>query len=180
MPIDGDEIRERLEDGDLEIESLDDEQVDAASVNLRLGDSIEILDSGGGISGIFGQAKRRFTRTGDSVYLAPGEFAVAETEEAVSLPDDLGGETKVNMDFGPPGVMIQNTGWIDPGSDGKLRLEIVNNSPRGVRLETGEPILKLIFEQIEEATEEVELIEPELEPESEAEAEIEPELEPED
>ena len=177
MPIDGDEIRERLEEGDLEIDSLDDEQVDAASVNLRLGDSIEILDSGGGIRGFFSKAKRRFTRSGDSVHLAPGEFAVAETEEAVSLPENLGGETKVSMEFGPPGVTIQNTGWVEPGTDGKLRLEIVNNSPRGVRIETGEPILKLIFEEIEETTEEVELIEPELE--AEADTDLEPEVEPE-
>ncbi len=183
MPVDGDEIRRRLDDGDLDIDPLDDEQIGAASVDLRLGDTFEILDSDGGLLSIFGQTARSFTRSGDSLWLAPGEFAIAETQESISLPDDLGAETKVDMNFGPPGLHVQNSGWIDPDTDGKLQIELVNNSPRPIRIDAGEPVVKLIFEDLQPTSDEetVDVVEPELELEAEAEpaaeaVEPEPEL----
>lgn len=172
MKLREDKIRDRLATGDVEISPFDeDEQINTASVTLRLDDTLMMYRTGGPLDPSE-ETKTEFKRVGDTLWLNPGEFALASTREEVSLPDDLGGEIKASEDVGRMGLNIQNTGWLDPDTEGKLTLELVNNSPRPVRLHAGMPIVKLVFDELSTeaetapaveiaATEEVERLDPE-------------------
>lgn len=148
MKLREDRIRERIRTGDIEVTPLDeDTQINTASVSLTLDDSLMMYGRGNPLDPQE-DADADFKRVGDSLYLEPGEFALASTNEELSLPDDLGAEIKAAENVGQIGLNIQNTGWVDPDTEGPLTLELVNNSPRSIKLEEGMPIAELVFEEL--------------------------------
>jgi dCTP deaminase len=59
--------------------------------------------------------------------LHPGEFALASTPERVKLPDDIVGRIEGKSSLGRLGLIIHSTaGYVDPGWDGALALELSN------------------------------------------------------
>ena len=64
----------------------------------------------------------------DGVFmLHPGEFVLGATLERVGLPDDLVGRVEGKSSLGRLGLLIHSTaGFIDPGFDGHITLELSN------------------------------------------------------
>ena len=59
--------------------------------------------------------------------LHPGEFVLGSTLERVRLPDDLVGRLEGKSSLGRLGLLIHSTaGFIDPGFDGHVTLELSN------------------------------------------------------
>src|SRR5213596_4258745 len=59
--------------------------------------------------------------------LHPGEFVLGSTLERVALPDDLVARLEGKSSLGRLGLLIHSTaGFIDPGWDGHLTLELSN------------------------------------------------------
>src|SRR3954465_3168779 len=59
--------------------------------------------------------------------LHPGEFVLGSTLERVRLPDDLGARLEGKSSLGRLGLLIHSTaGFIDPGWDGHVTLELSN------------------------------------------------------
>jgi dCTP deaminase len=59
--------------------------------------------------------------------LHPGEFVLGSTMERVSLPDDLVARLEGKSSLGRLGLLIHSTaGYVDPGWDGFLTLELSN------------------------------------------------------
>ena len=59
--------------------------------------------------------------------LHPGEFVLGSTLERVSLPDDLVARLEGKSSLGRLGLLIHSTaGFIDPGWDGHVTLELSN------------------------------------------------------
>ena len=59
--------------------------------------------------------------------LHPGEFVLGSTQERVSLPDDLVARLEGKSSLGRLGLLIHSTaGYVDPGWDGYLTLELSN------------------------------------------------------
>ena len=65
---------------------------------------------------------------GDSPFiLHPGEFVLGSTLERVRLPDDLVARLEGKSSLGRLGLLIHSTaGYVDPGWDGFLTLELSN------------------------------------------------------
>ncbi len=57
----------------------------------------------------------------------PGEFVLGSTMERCTLPDDLAGRLEGKSSLGRLGLLTHSTaGFIDPGFDGHITLELSN------------------------------------------------------
>jgi len=64
---------------------------------------------------------------GEPFILHPGEFVLGSTLERITLPDDLVARLEGKSSLGRLGLLIHSTaGFIDPGWDGHVTLELSN------------------------------------------------------
>ena len=78
--------------------------------------------------------------------LHPGEFVLGSTLERVTLPDDLVARLEGKSSLGRLGLLIHSTaGFIDPGWDGHVTLELSNVANLPIALYTGMRIGQISF-----------------------------------
>ncbi|AUX09049.1 dCTP deaminase [Halalkaliarchaeum desulfuricum] len=154
---DGD-ILDRLEDGDLVIEPIDDfdTQIQPASVDLRLGE--EFLEfQRTNIPCIHPNAEEEVeeyvteTRVpeGDDFILHPGDFVLGTTKERVEVPPDLIAHVEGRSSLGRLAVVVHATaGLCDPGYRGQITLELSNLGSAPVALTPGMRISQLTFTEL--------------------------------
>jgi dCTP deaminase len=86
--------------------------------------------------------------------LHPGEFVLGSTLERVTLPDDLVARLEGKSSLGRLGLLIHSTaGFIDPGWDGHVTLELSNVANLPITIYVGMKIGQLSFVQMTEAAE---------------------------
>jgi len=86
--------------------------------------------------------------------LHPGEFVLGSTLERVTLPDDLVARLEGKSSLGRLGLLIHSTaGFIDPGWDGHVTLELSNVANLPITLYVGMKIGQLSFVQLTEPAE---------------------------
>lgn len=84
------------------------------------------------------------TEMTDRLLLMSGMFVLVQTVERVRLPTDLVGRVEGRSSLGRLGIMVHITaGYIDPGFDGQITLEIANLSNNTVILYPGMRIAQL-------------------------------------
>ena len=153
------EIRSLLREGRISIDPLEkpDEQIQAAWVDLRLGSEFQIfkytkepyIDS---------RNPKEYTETfcsdGGPFVLHPKEFILGVTMERIRVPGDLAAYVDGRSSLGRMGITAHITsGWVDPGFEGKLVLEISNLGKMPVTLYPGMRICKLIFMKLNSVAE---------------------------
>ena len=85
--------------------------------------------------------------------LTPGGFCLATTVEQINLPLDLVGRVEGRSSLGRLGLAVHVTaGFIDPGFQGQITLEIVNHGPNTIRLLSGIRIAQIAFEVVHGCT----------------------------
>jgi dCTP deaminase len=86
--------------------------------------------------------------------LHPGEFVLGSTLERVRLPDDLVARLEGKSSLGRLGLLIHSTaGFIDPGWDGHVTLELSNVANLPITIYVGMKIGQLSFVQLTEPAE---------------------------
>jgi dCTP deaminase len=147
------DIRARLAQGDLSIGPLADEalQIQPASVDLRLGREflvyhptrVSCLDPRE--PGSIADAMDRVLVEGERAFvLNPREFALGTTEERVRVPADLVGVVDGRSSVGRLAVVVHATaGFIDPGFEGQITLELSNIGSLPVKLYPGMRIAQI-------------------------------------
>ena len=86
--------------------------------------------------------------------LHPGEFVLGATFERVSLPDDLAGRLEGKSSLGRLGLLTHSTaGFIDPGFEGHITLELSNVSNLPITLWPGMKIGQLCLFRLESPAE---------------------------
>jgi dCTP deaminase len=88
--------------------------------------------------------------TGDEPFiLHPGEFVLGATLERVALPDDLVARLEGRSSLGRLGLMIHSTaGYVDPGWEGTLTLELSNAANLPIKLYDGMKIGQISFQRL--------------------------------
>jgi len=83
----------------------------------------------------------------DGVFvLHPGEFVLGSTLERVGLPADLAGRAEGKSSLGRLGLLIHSTaGYVDPGFDGHITLELSNVATLPITLYPGMKIGQISF-----------------------------------
>jgi dCTP deaminase len=83
--------------------------------------------------------------------LHPGEFVLGSTLERVRLPDDLVARLEGKSSLGRLGLLIHSTaGFIDPGFDGHVTLELSNVANLPITIYHAMKIGQLSFMQLSE------------------------------
>src|SRR3981081_3085910 len=85
--------------------------------------------------------------------LPPGEFVLGSTLERIRLPDDLVARLEGKSSLGRLGLLIHSTaGFIDPGWDGHVTLELSNVANLPITIYYEMKIGQISFMQLSEPT----------------------------
>lgn len=144
-------ITKMLSEKTLVITPLTDEQIQPASVDIRLGNTFSVVDdTPSGIITLDSEIKYK-TITADSYLILPGQFVLATTMEYFELPDDLTAFVEGRSSLGRMGLFIQNAGWVDPGFKGEITLELFNANRCAIELRAGRRVGQLVFAEMDES-----------------------------
>jgi dCTP deaminase len=81
--------------------------------------------------------------------LHPGEFVLGSTYERVALPNDLVARLEGKSSLGRLGLLIHSTaGYVDPGWEGNLTLELSNVANLPITLYDGMKIGQISFQRL--------------------------------
>ena len=93
-------------------------------------------------------------REEEAFILHPGEFVLGSTSEYVRLPNDLVARLEGKSSLGRLGLLIHSTaGYVDPGFEGHLTLELSNVANLPITIYHGMKIGQLSFVQLSEPAE---------------------------
>ncbi len=82
--------------------------------------------------------------------LLPGQFVLATTMEYIGLPDNLTAFVEGRSSLGRMGLFIQNAGWVDPGFQGEITLELFNANRCAIELKAGRRVGQLVFAELDQ------------------------------
>ena len=143
-------ILKMLEEKTLTIVPVTKEQIQPASVDIRLGRTFSVVeDTPSGIINLENEIRYR-TITSDSYLIMPGQFVLATTMEYFELPDNLTAFVEGRSSLGRMGLFIQNAGWVDPGFKGEITLELYNANRCAIELKTGRRVGQLVFAKLDD------------------------------
>ncbi len=143
-------IMNMLQEGTLEIFPLTKEQIQPASVDVRLGNTFSVVeDSSTGIITLDKEIKYKTIQT-DTYVLLPGQFVLATTAEYFALPNHLTAFVEGRSSLGRMGLFIQNAGWVDPGFRGEITLELFNANRCAIELKAGRRVGQLVFAEMDQ------------------------------
>lgn len=129
MILSDQDIRQELQEKRIIIEPITEESFQPASYDLHLG--------------------RGFITTKevdvDELTILPQQFVLATTEEWISLDRQTTAMVEGRSSIGRKGLFIQNAGWIDPGFNGNITLELYNAGHESITIKPGMRICQLVF-----------------------------------
>ncbi|MGE4131476.1 MAG: dCTP deaminase [Bdellovibrionales bacterium] len=138
-------LRKMLDSGELGVEPINDESIQPASLDLRLGDHFLIVEDRQMHTIDLNSEILYRQIEGPEITIPPHSFLLATTMEYVRLPQDLTAFVEGRSSIGRMGLFIQNAGWVDPGFEGQITLELYNANSLPIRLEAGRRICQLVF-----------------------------------
>jgi dCTP deaminase len=152
-------IKRLLAEGRIEIDPYDDSLLQPSSVDVRVDRFFRVFHNN---RYPFIDVKREQEELTSLVeidddtpfMLHPGEFVLGATLERIRLPDDVVGRLDGKSSLGRLGLLIHSTaGFIDPGWDGHVTLELSNVANLPITIYHGMKIGQLSFVQLSEAAE---------------------------
>src|SRR6476619_6670264 len=147
-------IRDEIASGHLVVEPFDDRYVQPASVDLRLGREFRVFRN---YRLPYIDVKKEMPELTELVsmeddvpfILHPGEFVLAVTLERVEIPDDIVGRLDGKSSLGRLGLIVHSTaGFVDPGFQGRLTLELTNVANLPVTLYYAMPVSQISFTRL--------------------------------
>jgi len=153
------DIRAELEAGRIVIDPFVPDAVQPSSVDLHLGNRFRVFRNNRTAVIDPRQEQPELTElveiAGDEPFvLHPGEFVLGATYERVTLPDDLVARLEGRSSLGRLGLLIHSTaGYVDPGWEGTLTLELSNVANLPIKLYDGMKIGQISFQRLSSAVE---------------------------
>jgi len=146
-------IKSLLKSGELVIDPIDEQSIQPASVDCRLGDHFLVLEDSQTDIITFDKEIHYREVVGDSFNIPPKSFVLATIQEYVKIPNNLTAFVEGRSSIGRMGLFIQNAGWVDPGFEGRITLELYNASSLPIKLQAGKRICQLVFCKMDGAAE---------------------------
>lgn len=146
-------LKEYIANGNIGIEPLAEHAVRSASVDLCLGSHFLIVDSNSmDIIKMDAPVSYREIHA-DSITVPAHTFVLATTREYVRIPPYLTAAVEGRSSIGRLGLFIQNAGWIDPGFEGNITLELYNANALPIRIDSGRRLCQLVFYKMDQEVE---------------------------
>lgn len=144
-------LRQLIDSGELGVSPINEESIQPASIDCRLGDDFLVVeDRQMQIIDLSSEIIYRKIQ-GPTITIPPHSFLLATTMEFIKLPNDLTAFVEGRSSIGRMGLFIQNAGWVDPGFEGQITLELYNANSLPIRLESGRRICQLVFCSMDQA-----------------------------
>jgi dCTP deaminase len=135
-------ITDAYKKGDIVIAPFAEEQVQAATYDLRVGEQ-----------GITTTTKKKVNiRESGYISLEPGDFCLIVTLEEVKLGPQYAARFGLRSKYARKGVIATTGPQIDPGYHGRLIIGLTNLSPKAVSLPYKDDLISVEFHRLEEAT----------------------------
>ena len=147
-------IREEIAAGRIVVEPLDPSSIQPSSVDVHVA----------GLFRVFHNARYPFIDVkqemedltelvevpdGEAFILHPGEFVLGSTLERVRLPENVAARLEGKSSLGRLGLLTHSTaGFVDPGWDGDLTLELSNVANLPITIYPGMKIGQVAFLQL--------------------------------
>lgn len=145
-------LNQMIESGELVIEPLTPHSIQPASVDCHLGSDFLVVEDRK-MHTIDLDTEILYQKIeGDEITIPPHSFLLATTREVVKLPDDLTAFVEGRSSIGRIGLFIENAGWVDPGFEGQITLELYNANSLPIRLQAGRRICQLVFCRMDQMT----------------------------
>lgn len=147
-------MREQIEAGRIVIEPFDERCIQPSSIDVKIGNLFRVFRNH--TAAVIDVKQRQedltelVTIAEDGVFmLHPGEFVLGSTLERVAVPDDLVARIDGKSSLGRLGLIIHSTaGFIDPGFDGHITLELTNIATLPITLYPGMKVGQVSFVQM--------------------------------
>lgn len=152
--------------GQLEIEPYCLERVQPSSYDVSLDNEFRIFDShaftcidpAAAMEGLTKLKRVPAKEQGTSgapipnyLVLHPGEFVLGQTAERIHLPDNIVARIEGKSSLGRIGLLVHATaGFVDPGFEGRLTLELSNQATCPILLRPGMLIGQLSFQWLDQ------------------------------
>jgi len=152
-------IRRLLDEGRIEIDPYDSSLLQPSSVDVRVDRWFRVFHNARYPYIDVKEEQEELTElvemeNGAPFILHPSEFALASTLERIRLPDDLVARLEGKSSLGRLGLLIHSTaGFIDPGWDGHVTLELSNVANLPITIYPEMKIGQLSFVQLSEPAE---------------------------
>ena len=152
-------IQRLLAEGRIEIDPYDEELLQPSSVDVRVDRYFRVFHNNRYPFIDVREEQEDLTElveiTEDRAFiLHPGEFVLGSTLERIRLPDDLVARLDGKSSLGRLGLLIHSTaGFVDPGWNGHVTLELSNVANLPVTIYPGMKIGQISFVQLSEAAE---------------------------
>lgn len=154
------DIRKRLAGGTVAItapEGIDlDSNIHGSSMDLHLGHTFKVYEHAHNSvldplkAESFADIMRLIQiEDGKAFVVQPGEFVLGVTMESIKVPADLVVRVEGRSSLGRLGIIVHSTaGFVDPGFEGTITLEISNLNRMPVALYPGMRICQIAFESM--------------------------------
>jgi len=121
--------------------NLSKDQIGPASIDLKLGPIFKsfnvtkqcLLDTKKGLPDEDFVITKKI-RSGEAFILHPNNFVLASTKEYIKVPDNIVLKVEGKSTLARMGILVHTAGFVDPGFEGALTLEISNQSNLPVAL----------------------------------------------
>ncbi len=133
---------------------FDENQLQPASYDVCLGSTFQVIDSSrltpldlGNSDSIKGLYQRVCASTSFSI--GPKGFVLACTMERVCIPPYIVGRIEGKSSIARSGLIMESAGYLDPGFEGRITLEIYNQLNVTVIVHPGMRIAQLSFDTLD-------------------------------
>jgi dCTP deaminase len=152
MILSDDTLRAMIAEGKIVVDPLEPYQVQPASIDLRLGRHFLKIDENALDSLSLDSELSYVEIEKDEIVIPPHSFLLATTVEFLRLPANVTAFVEGRSSIGRMGLFIQNAGWVDPGFEGTITLELFNATRLPLRLASGRRICQIVFAQMDKPT----------------------------
>ena len=148
------DILAEIESGRVRLDPYEPSMIQPSSIDVRLDKFFRVFDNHkyAAIDPAVEQPELTRlveTKSGEPFILHPGEFVLGSTYESVGLPDDIAARLEGKSSLGRLGLLTHSTaGFIDPGFEGNVTLELSNTATLPITLWPGMKIGQLCFFQL--------------------------------
>ncbi|MFW6006750.1 MAG: dCTP deaminase [Halanaerobiales bacterium] len=146
-------LKEMINENTLVIEPLEESQIQPASVDLRLGNNFLKINENLMEVMTLKDEIQYVNLERENIVIPPHSFLLATTREYIELPDNITAFVEGRSSIGRMGLFIQNAGWVDPGFEGQITLELFNANRLPIKLVTGRRICQLVFSRMDKKAE---------------------------
>ena len=153
------DIRASIEAGHIGLEPLDMSLLQPSSFDVRIDRFFRLFDNHKYAFIDPAEPQEELTRfievaPDEPFILHPGEFVLGSTYEFVKLPDNIAARLEGKSSLGRLGLVTHSTaGFVDPGFNGHVTLELSNMATLPIKLWPGMKIGQLCFFQLSSPSE---------------------------